>query len=191
MSNPIDQWLRLSKTLRSYQITCVCLAGCFLVAALCIVRLSHQGPAVVLVCKDKRVHLAGEYKKYKVQPEDIKETLRQFVLARFSFTRLDPELLRRQIQPLATSSFAQKSLENFTRAAKGDLKQKKVSQSVTNLDVIVEDARLFASFDKILKVEGVAIPIPTEIVFKVTAGPRTKFNPSGIYVHGMIEHEKK
>ena len=191
MSKNIDQWLRMSKTLRSYQITCIGLAGCFLLSALCIVRLSYQGPAVVLTCEEKRVHLVGEYKKYKVQPADVKETIREFVHARFSFEQLDPKLIERQIEPISTSSFSSKSLASFRKAASGDLKEKKVSQSVANLEVDVTEDKIFASFDKILKVEGVAIPIPTEVLFKVTTGPRTKFNPAGIYVHGMIEHEQK
>ncbi len=191
MRKNVDQWLRLSKTLRSYQITCIGLAGCLLLLALCVVKLSFKGPAVVLACKAKRVHLTGEYTKYKVQPEDVKETIYQFVTARFSFERLDPSLLERQILPLSTKAFTDKSLKDFRKAAAADLKDKKVSQSITNLKVDVTEGRIFASFDKILKVEGIAIPISTEVLLKVKTGPRTKFNPAGIYVHGMIEHEQK
>ena len=170
---------------------CLVLAGVIALLSLSMIAMSMRGPVVVLTDGNSSVYLKGNYKSKTVDKQAISQFLTEYLKARYEWTKLDVKIVSRQISPLTTSAFKGKILKQVKLLKNTDFKDKVVSQSVTNILVKIDEKKVFASFDRILKIQGIALPVPTQAVFQINSGPRTQWNPVGLYVNGIIEHEGK
>lgn len=187
----IDQWQRVTASLRSYKITCMALAATIAILSMSMWGLTSRGPVVVIADGHSQVYLKGEYKGLTVDKKAVAQFLKEFLKARYEWKELSSDLIYRQISPLSTTAFRDKIVTTVKELLKKDFKDKKVSQSITNISIKVDKERVFASFDKLIRIEGIPLPIPTQAVFQLTTGSRTQWNPVGLYVNGIIEHEGK
>lgn len=187
----VDQWQKISASLKTYKITCILLSAVITVLSLSLWKVSSRGPVVVILDDHNQVYLRGSYQEFKVDQKAVKQFLAEFLKARYEWPELTPETVYRQISPLATKAFRDKVITGVKEIKKKDFKGKKVSQSITNVSIKVDKEKVFASFDKLIKVEGIPLPIPSQAIFQLTTGARTQWNPVGLYVNGIIEHEGK
>ena len=190
-SSTIDQWQKTILCLRSYKITCVVLSALIGILCISILLMSMRGPVVVLTDGNSSVYLKGDFRNLKVDKVAVTEFIKDFLKARYEWLELDEKLIYRQISPLTTTAFSDKVIQEVSNLRNSDFKDKVVSQSITNVSVAVDEKKIFAKFDRLIKVQGIALPIATQAIFQVNSGPRTKWNPVGLYVNGIIEHEGK
>ena len=189
MSKIPDQWAALNKTLTASRQTNLFLC---LLLSLCLVFLMIQAnrPPVVVVENEKirRFHL-GEYRKTPLEKKEIEIFLKVFVESYYNFDRYDPKLLIKRISPFSTLGFKNALLSKPAKGFK-KLQGKRVSQRVLDVKIHFQKKRAMATFVKLLRIEKVPFLIETQAAFKLQKGASSRWNPMGIYIDGVIEHEK-
>ena len=189
MSKIPDQWAALNKTLTASRRTNFFLC---LLLSLCLVFLMIQAnrPPVVVVenGKAKRFHL-GEYQKTPLGKKEIEIFLKGFIRDYYNFDRYDPRLTIKRISPFSTLGLKNALLSKPAKGFK-KLQKKRVSQRVLDIKIHFQKNQVIATFVKLLRIEKVPFLIKTQAAFKLQKGASTRWNPMGIYIDGVIEHEK-
>ncbi|MDH5582147.1 MAG: hypothetical protein OEY33_09610, partial [Bdellovibrionales bacterium] len=103
--------------------------------------------------------------------------------ARYSWENINPSILVRNLSPISTNGFLKKLRAELKKEKEGSFKQ-----TITNLEIVLTEKESFAKFDKIFKINNIPLIVPTEISLKVIQGERSKWNPMGLYVDGIVEH---
>jgi phosphohistidine swiveling domain-containing protein len=66
-----------------------------------------------------------------------------------------------------------------------------LDQYTAKIEVIVNEKEALAKFDKIVRFNGVPLIVPTEASFQIVKDSPSVWNPYGVLVNGVIEHETK
>lgn len=164
------------------------LIGLCLILSLSLILVLHPDPVVVMVKDNERIFTNGRHVPVKIDEADVKQFVTEFVMARYKWRMLDPLQIASELGPISTSGLQKKIQLQLTTLKEHDFKDKKVSQSVLNIQVDVTEKNVIATFDRLLKVEGTPLPIPTKISLSIISGSQTKWNPTGLYVNGITEH---
>ena len=154
-----------------------------------ILVISFRPPLVVLKEAGDVDYLKGRYEAVEISEKTIEKLVRKFIHYRYEWRELNPERIARNFYPLTTKEAGKKIKAAITKLKEQNFKGKRVSQSVTNVKVQVTKKKVAASFDKILKLEGLPLPIPTHILLNIVKGESTVWNPEGLYIHGIIERQ--
>jgi hypothetical protein len=102
---------------------------------------------------------------------------------------LEGQQLAKEIAPFAEDGLVEKVLAGQSQKYAKELKGKRLAQSITFIKVKVLSDRVVCHFDRILKIEGMPLVIPTDVTLSMIEGRSTRLNPKGIYVGGIEEHE--
>ncbi|MCY4524706.1 MAG: hypothetical protein OXB84_08210 [Halobacteriovoraceae bacterium] len=184
-----DQWAVLNKTLTASRWTNIFLCLLLLVSLFFLMAQQTRSPVVVVEDgKARRFHM-GEYRKTLLGKEEITIFLKDFVGEYYSFDRYDPQLIVKRISPFSTIGFKNTLLEKSSKKF-AKLKGKKIAQRVLDVKIHYQKNQVIATFVKLLRIGKVPFLIETQTAFKLQKGTPTRFNPMGIYVDGVIEHEK-
>jgi hypothetical protein len=124
----------------------------------------------------------------QVGKREVEGFVRQYLTALYVWEGFDPVKLAAQVKPYSEEALVPKILETQTQKF-GKVREKKIAQDISFVRVIVLDTKVTASFLRILKVEGIPLVVPTELTFALIEGPRTRANPVGVYVSGIMENE--
>lgn len=154
-----------------------------------IVVMSFQSPLVILMSgHDKRYHQT-ERKKDSITEKDVENFVRDFLDQLFTWDQLTPEVILRQVSPLVTSGLLERIRQELIQKTEKDFKGKTLSQDIVGVKVNVTPKEVIASFDKVLRINGVSLVIPTQMAFNIVGGGSTRWNPMGLYVNGLVERE--
>jgi hypothetical protein len=156
---------------------------------LVIVIMAFQSPLVVVMRGDDKNYYQSARKSDSITEKDVEKFVRDFLEQMFDWNRLQPEVILRQISPLVTSGLSDRIKQELIQRAEKDFKGKNLSEAIANIQVQVTDKNVVASFDKVLRIDGFPLVIPTEISFNIIRGSPTRWNPMGLYVNGLVEHE--
>lgn len=154
-----------------------------------IVVMSFQSPLVVLMDGQEKHYRQTERKSDSITEKDVEKFVREFLEQLFSWDHLAPEVIVRQVSPLVTSGLLDRIRLELSQKVERDFKGKTLSQEIVSVNVKVTPKEVIASFDKVLKINGISIVIPSQMAFNVIRGGSTRWNPMGLYVNGIIEHE--
>jgi len=180
---PIDNWININKVLKLYKITTMGLLLTTILLTSLIFNLINEDPTVVLINKEDKNFYGGRKRKIKLEEKDLKTFIEDYVHARYSWENINPSILVRNLSPISTNGFLKKLRAELKKEKEGSFKQ-----TITNLEIVLTEKESFAKFDKIFKINNIPLIVPTEISLKVIQGERSKWNPMGLYVDGIVEH---
>lgn len=154
-----------------------------------IVVMSFQSPLVITMRGHDKRYYQTERKPDSITEKDVENFVRDFLEQLFTWDQLTPEVILRQVSPLVTSGLLDRIRQELAQKAEKDFKGKTLSQEIVGVKLQVTPKEVIASFDKVLKINGVSLVIPTQMAFNIIGGGSTRWNPMGLYVNGLIEHE--
>jgi hypothetical protein len=186
---PIDQWLDLNKKLHLHQTLNLVAGGTVALLILAIVIMAFQSPLVVVVDTNGKHYVQSERKADSFSEKDVENFVRDFLVQAFEWKKLAPDVIVRQVSPFSTSGFVERLRDDLTRRAEKDFKGKNLSQAVANIHVQVTDKNVIATFDKVLRIDGFPLVVPSEVALSIIRGSSSKWNPMGLLVNGLVEHE--
>jgi hypothetical protein len=154
-----------------------------------IVVMSFQSPLVITMRGHEKRYHQTERKPDSITEKDVENFVRDFLEQLFTWDQLAPEVILRQVSPLVTSGLLERIRQELVQKTEKDFKGKSLSQEIVGVKIQVTPKEVVASFDKVLNINGVSLVIPTQMAFNIIGGGVTRWNPMGLYVNGLVEHE--
>lgn len=148
-------------------------------------------PIVVVQSENSQSYYGGKRANVSISEKAVEGFVADFLKRRYEWTELDPMTMRKSLSPIVTDGLNAKLFELVTYLKDKEFQGKKTSQSIVNIEVNVTDDKVIASFDKLLKIEGIPIPVPTTVSLNIIKGSANVWNPIGLYVNGIKEHQSK
>lgn len=187
--SPINQWLAVNKELKLYQIATIFLSAVALFLVLLLFLVLNPDPIVILDQSPKEYRI-GKYMATGPTQEDVQVFLNEFIRLRYQMTNGEFEKTIGNIRPLSTEGYIEALIKESKNGATGS-DVANVDQYAANIETIVSEKEALAKFDKIIRINGIPLLVPTEMSFQLIKTKPTKWNPYGILVNGVIEHENK
>lgn len=188
--SPIDQWFGINRELKLYRSATLFLAVICLSMAITITIILNPTPIVIDTTSGNRNYFVGKRVNSGPTQEDVKIFLTEFIKHRFEVKNGQQKNILKNITPLST--------EGYLTALKSEMDKEQTASPVTGLEQYVANIQLtvnakeaLAKFDKVVRFNGLPLLIPTEASFQIVKVSPTVWNPYGILVNGVIEHETK
>ncbi len=185
---PLDQWLALNQMLHLHRTINFVVGGIVALLIIAIVVMAFQNPLVIVMADGSKHYALSERKSDSITEKDVENFVREFLEQMFKWEKLVPEVITRQISPLVTSGLLDRAKQELNERAEKSFKGKNLSQAIANVHVSVTEKNVIATFDKVLRIDGVPLVVPTEMAFSIIRGSQTRWNPMGLYVNGLVEH---
>lgn len=184
-------WTDVNSLLRTHKLLnlgliLVCLLQLFIIAL-----LYFADPIVVIKEDGKQRYFTGRKASLPISEEAVEEFVKGFLRIRYEWNTLDPKAKQKSLSPVVTDGLQQKLFKLLIHLKDKEFQGKKTSQSIVNVEVSVTKEKVVASFDKLLRIENVPIPVPTTVSLNIIKGTPNVWNPIGLLVNGIIEHQSK
>lgn len=188
-NNYLEKWSYLHRTERFHKRIILSLLGIICVLVLVVLFARNTKPLVVE--RDHLVFRALSVEKSEIKPtkEALAELVTEFIKARYEWESFAPQIIIKKLVPFTTEDLRSKFLEEFGKKGFQNKPGESVEQSVARIKPDISDKAILASFDRILRINGIPVVVPTEISLLLSEGPKTFFNPLGLYINGLIEYE--
>ncbi|MEK6774182.1 MAG: hypothetical protein AABY64_09590 [Bdellovibrionota bacterium] len=187
----VNQWIALNRFLFIYKAVGVAITGlCLLLGVVCIF-LANKSPVVILASENDYLYFQGHNSQVALTEIDIKRFVEKFVTRYYNWSELNPDLIIKNIEPLATDGFKINTLANLKFRKEKEFLGKKIQQSVAGISVQITKESTVAIFDVVLRVEGIPLIVTTQVAFQLVKGAQTEWNPMGLYVNSLTMHEGK
>ncbi len=189
VASAIDHWLSVNHQLRTQKIVSmgVALVG-FIFLGLTLFEM-FRAPLVVYEGEKGRIPYLASSKRLNIDEEQIQRFVTEFLYLYNRWEKLEPNDIAKQIEPYTTDELLSKIRDILNQRKNRDFKGREVSQDIAHLKIQVSEKAIIASFDKVLHLNSIPLIVPTQVSFQLTNGNSTKWNPLGLYVNGMLEHE--
>ena len=184
-------WTDVNSLLRTHKLinfgfTLVCLMQ------LCIIAVMYVADPIVIIKDGEQQHYhTGQRASLPISEAAVEEFVRKFLYIRYEWDELDPRAKQNSLAPITTSGLQQKLFKLLTHLKSKEFQGKETSQAIVNVKVSVTKEKVVASFDKLLRLEGVPIPVPTTLSLNIIKDKPNAWNPIGLLVNGIIEHQAK
>lgn len=186
---PLDQWLALNQMLHLHRAINFVAGGAIGILVLIIVVMAFQSPLVIVMDSGNKRYAQSERKTDSITEKDVENFIRDFLQQMFNWEKLVPDTITRQVSPLVTSGLLDRIKQELMGRTEKDFKGKSLSQAIANVRVTVTEKNVIATFDKVIRIDGVPLVVPVEMAFSIVRGSSTRWNPMGLYVNGLIERE--
>lgn len=182
-------WTAQEKVLHLYKL--ISLTACVFATSMGIALIvSHFKNPFVVVAKNHDVEFYPTQSiAVPLEKAEVVQFTKQFLVSLYVWNEFNAEKIARSISPFTEGVLADKVIGTQSQKYLKELGGKHLAQSLAFVDVSVLDDRVICKFDRILKIEGIPLVIPTEVTLALTQGDQTVFNPMGIYVGGIKESE--
>jgi hypothetical protein len=119
----------------------------------------------------------------------VEQFTKEFLADLYVWDEFSGEKISHEIAPFVEDDLGSQIIGTQSQKYLKELKGKHLSQSLAFVKVSVLEDRVVCKFDRVLKIEGIPLVIPTEVTLSMVEGEPTTFNPMGIYVGGIKENE--
>lgn len=189
VKSALDQWMQVNNQVRFYKIAGA-IGGGIGGLLLCVVLFqSLRAPLVVYDDGAQKVPYMAATKEFKIDEEQIRRFVTEYLYLYHRWDKLDPEQILKQIGPFTTEGLTEKVQSLLKQRRDRDFKGREVSQDIAHLKIKVSEKEIVASYDKVLHVSSIPLVMPSQASFQIVNGATTKWNPMGLYVNGILEHE--
>ncbi len=189
VTSAIDHWLSVNHQLRTQKIVSIGVAFVgFIFLGLTLFEM-FRPPLVVFEGEKGRIPYLASSKKLNIDEEQIQRFVTEFLYLYNKWEKLEPNDIAKQIEPYTSDELLSKIKDILNQRKNRDFKGREVSQDIAHLKVQVSEKAIVASFDKVLHLNSIPLIVPTQVSFQLTNGNSTKWNPLGLYVNGILEHE--
>jgi hypothetical protein len=162
-----------------------------LVGILALIAITAGDPNPLVVERANSVFRPMEIESREIKPtkEAVGEMLSEFIMARYEWNTFDPQTIIKNLEPFTTEDFRDRLFQEFGKKNFQNKPGESIEQSVARVKPDVSEKSILASFDRVLRINSVPVVVPTQISVQLSEGPKTFFNPIGLYINGVIEHE--
>lgn len=190
MKNSIPNiWTAQEKVLHLYKLLSVGLGSFGALMVLVLVIQAFRNPIVVVRSSGEQEFYPTERKRTPLEKSDVEAFTKRFLASVYVWNDFNGVKLGHEIAPFAEDGLTQKVIDGQSQKYAKGLKGKHLQQAITFVSVEVFDDRVVSRFDRVLKIEGIPLIIPTEVTLSMVQGDPTRVNPMGIYVSGITENE--
>lgn len=189
VKSALDQWVQVNNQVRFYKTvgTIVGIIGVFLLSV--VLFQSFKSPLVVYDDGNQKIPYMAATREFKIDEEQIRRFLIEYLYLYHRWDNLDPEAISKQISPFTTEGLMEKIQAQLLQRKNKDFKGQEVAQDIAHMKVNISEKEILITFDKILHIASIPLVVPTQASFQIVNGATTKWNPMGLYINGIIEHE--
>lgn len=182
-------WKAQENMIRFYKLLSIGLGSIVLLLLIFVMLAFFRDPIVVVKNGNTQEFYSSKRAKIEIQKVDVEAFTSRFLKALYVWSEYNAEKLARQIAPLTEDALVPKILDGQAQRLNRQFKDKKLSQEIAFVNIQVLDDRVVCRFDRVLKIEGIPLVIPTEVSLAMLQGSQTDLNTMGIYVSGISERE--
>lgn len=188
-NNYFERWTYMQRNQQFQKRIILSLLGLMGLLLLIVLFAGQQTPLVVE--RDNSVYRSLLVEKSDVKPtkESVAYLVEEFVKARYEWENFEPQVIVKKLEPYTTEALRTKLFEEFGKKGFQNKPGDSVEQSVARIRPDVSDKAVLATFDRVLRINGIPVVVPTEISLLLSEGPKTFSNPMGLYINGVIEHD--
>lgn len=150
---------------------------------------SFRDPIVVIRSNAGQEFHPSSRASMSIEKQDVESVTRRFLDALYVWPEFSSQALAKGLGPYVEDALVEKIVETQAQKFGKDFKGKKLAQEITFVKVNVLDDRVVCTFDRVLKIEGIPLVIPTEVTLSMLRGSSTRENPMGVFVSGILENE--
>ena len=184
-----DIWASQENLIRVFKLATMSLGGLVVALIIAVVAVSLRAPLVVVDKLDHHNFYPASHRDVQPTREDIQAFSEDFLDALYVWGSFDAETLRASIAPFVDADLAQKIIDAQSSRYSKELKGKKLEEALTFVKVEVLSDRVVCRMDRVLKISGLPLVIPTELTLSMIQAAKTRINPMGIYIVGITERE--
>jgi hypothetical protein len=184
--NARSQWLALNRIAYSYKIICFCLSGCLIFSLSLIAYMAMLPPVVIDKNETQNKRYSSTRQNIEIGKNEIKVFVKTFIKANYQWVSLNKKTMLLNIHPFVTKDFYKLLKGKSTKKVKPE---EQFSQYIGNLNISVTDKDVVAQFDRIIRLKGIPLISVTQISLQILKDSPNQWNPLGLYVNGLIEHE--
>ena len=182
-------WTAQENLIHFYRLLAAGLGVLSVLLLILTVVFSFRDPIVVVKSATEQEFYPSSRAPASIEKTDVEHITRKFLKALYVWPEFNGQTLAKEISPYAEDALVKKVTELQAVKFGKDFKGKKLAQEISFVQVKVLDDRVVCSFDRILKIEGIPLVIPTEVTLSMLRGDSTRENPMGVFVSGILEHE--
>ena len=187
----LQAWTDINALLRTHKLINLGLLAICVLQVFVIGWLYAADPIVVIKDKDRQQYLSGQRAKLPISEKAVEEFVRKFLHLRYEWDKLEPQAKQQSLAPIVTTGLQQKLFKLLKHLKDKEFQGKETSQAIVNVKINVTKEKVVASFDKLLRLAGVPIPVPTTLSLHIIEGTANVWNPIGLLVNGVIEYQEK
>lgn len=182
-------WTAQENLIHFYRMVAVGLAALAAVLLVLSIVISFRDPIVVIRSSDNQEFHPSSRAPVSIERKDVENITRRFLSVLYVWSEFNAQTLAKDLVPYVEDALVAKVVEAQAQKFGKDFKGKKLAQEITFVSVDVQEDRVVCTFDRILKIEGIPLVIPTEVTLSMLRGSSTKENPMGVFVSGIMENE--
>ncbi len=182
-------WTAQEKVLHLYKMVASSLGVLVFLLLIGMMALNSQNPIVVVRSEDGQEYYPSQRLRAPPEKADVEAFVKRYLANLYTWKEFSGEKIARQIAPFSDEQLVSKVLDAQNQRYVKELKGKKLAQAITFVEVEVLADRVTCRFDRVLKIEGIPLVIPTEVTLSMIQGDQTNLNPVGIYVTGITESD--
>lgn len=190
-SSALSAWTDINALLRTHKLINLGLLAVCVLQLFVISWMYTADPIVVIKEGKQQDYHTGQRDNEQISGTAVEEFVRKFLHIRYEWNELKPEAKQKSLAPMVTAGLQKRLFKVLTHLKSKEFQDKDTSQAIVNIKVSVSKENVVASFDKLLRIEGVPIPVPTTISLHIIKGTANRWNPIGLLVNGVIEHQEK
>ena len=190
-ANSLRAWTDINALLRTHKLINLGLVAVCVLQVFVIGWMYVADPIVVIREGERQHYHAGRRTKLPISETVVEEFVKKFLHIRYEWQELNPQAKQKGLSPIVTDGLQKKLFKLLTHLKDKEFQGKKTSQAIVNVEVSITKEKVVASFDKLLRVEGVPIPVPTTLSLHIIKSTPNIWNPIGLLVNGIIEHQEK
>jgi hypothetical protein len=182
-------WAAQENLIHFYRTLSAILGAVCLGLLIVSIVMAFRDPIVVMKSAAAQEFYPSHRDSVSIEKADVEVFAKRFLEALYVWPEYSASSLAKELKPLTEDGLTEKVIEAQSQKYGKDFKGKKLAQSITFVTVRVLDDRVKCSFERILKLEGIPLVVPTEVTLSLIQGAPTRLNPMGIYVTGVQENE--
>jgi hypothetical protein len=182
-------WKSLENLIRFYKLLSLGLGAVTVLLLVFMAAMFFRDPIVVVKDAGTQEFYPSKRAKSQLEKPDVEAFSKRFLTALYVWSGFSGEKLRKEISSLAEDALVPKVVDSQMQKYGKEFKDKKLAQAITFVSVEVLEDRVVCRFDRVLKIEGIPLVIPTEVTLSLLQGNQTALNPMGIYVAGITERD--
>jgi len=182
-------WTAQENLIHFYKMVALGLGFLVLVVLVFTAMVYFRDPIVVVKQGSLQEFYPTARQDIKVEKADVEVFTKNYLAALYRWSEFNPKKLADEITPFSEEGLVPKVMASQTQKL-GKLQDKKLSQDLAFVNVQILPDRVTASFLRVLRIEGIPLVVPTELTLSLIEGSRTKSNPMGVYIAGILENER-
>lgn len=187
---PIISWVSLNKALSFQKLLNLIQAGMNGLLLFILICFIFQPPLVVQSTDGYNEFFYPQRKNVTIKENDLEKIALKFIQARYSWDVFNISSILKGLTPFVTDNLKDKIEKDLLKLEKQLPKDKKISQSIANVQTDVSMDKIIVSFDQIIKVDEIPLLTHVDIEFLMIKDSPNSINPLGIFVNNLTQYEE-